>query len=396
MTDIDAKVNMSLDEIIKMEKKEKKRKPVTTNGKGGAPRIRPPGNGNVARGRGRAGRSGKQTAAAGNQKKGQAWRLQRNQNNVQGGFVKKRYNKNNPGTLVRSRSNISLNRIGAVPKNVSSVRGGFISRRGRGGRYTLNRTKNRTNLTFAQGGFFTGAKGLLKRTNSMPNLRDPTSVHNRLGYQSPAQVAYRNRVKRATQLLLQRQNQRQNLSNEFRVPQAGKPLTTLQQRALERRQQILTSQRRFNTGGLRSDQILRAQRRAQYEQKLMRMNTARMNTNSNVNFMCTLGNEYSPGIRQRSLSLSQNQTGSMNNLRQLPRGRSPITQTVQNLNMVGRSPMFGRQHARSRSRSRSRTRNIPANDSREKVDDRTFSEMIYSISYNLGVTGRTLNDRFSF
>jgi len=37
------------------------------------------------------------------------------------------------------------------------------------------------------------------------------------------------------------------------------------------RQQILTSQRRFTTGGLRSDQIARAQRRAQYEQKLMRM-----------------------------------------------------------------------------------------------------------------------------
>ena len=50
-----------------------------------------------------------------------------------------------------------------------------------------------------------------------------------------------------------------------------KSLTSLQQRALERRQQILTSQHRFNTGGLRSDQIVRAQRRAQYEQKLMRL-----------------------------------------------------------------------------------------------------------------------------
>lgn len=55
------------------------------------------------------------------------------------------------------------------------------------------------------------------------------------------------------------------------MPLAGKSLTTLQQRALERRQQILTSQRSFNTGGLRSDQIMRAQRRAQYEQKLIRM-----------------------------------------------------------------------------------------------------------------------------
>lgn len=58
----------------------------------------------------------------------------------------------------------------------------------------------------------------------------------------------------------------------LQVPQAGKPLLSLQQRnAIERRQQILTSQRRFTTGGLRSDQIARAQRRAQYEQKLMRL-----------------------------------------------------------------------------------------------------------------------------
>jgi hypothetical protein len=38
-----------------------------------------------------------------------------------------------------------------------------------------------------------------------------------LGYQSPAQIAYRNRVKRAKLLLLQRQNQRLNLQNQFRV-----------------------------------------------------------------------------------------------------------------------------------------------------------------------------------
>lgn len=63
---------------------------------------------------------------------------------------------------------------------------------------------------------------------------------------------------------------------------------------------------------------------------------------------------------------------------------------------VGRSPMFGRQRSRSRSRSRSRTRNAPSSDARPDVDDRTFSEVMYSLSGNLGVTGRTLNDRFSF
>lgn len=55
------------------------------------------------------------------------------------------------------------------------------------------------------------------------------------------------------------------------MAQTGKALLSMQPRTLERRQQILTSQRRFTTGGLRSDQIARAQRRAQYEQKIQRM-----------------------------------------------------------------------------------------------------------------------------
>ncbi|XP_012257902.2 putative mediator of RNA polymerase II transcription subunit 29 [Athalia rosae] len=407
MSEIDAKVNMSLDEIIKMEKKDKKnKKTAATNGKGGGVK-RNRGGGARGRGnfRGRGARNVKQNGIPG--KTSQSWRLNRNQNQnlVQGGYVKQRFNKN--GGLTRSRSNLNLNRV--MPKN--NTRGGLISRRGRGGRAGgLNRSRSRTNLTYIQGGFYTNNNGnnannnknLLKRTNSLPNLRDPTSVHNRLGYQSPAQIAYRNRVKRAKQVLLQRQNQRLNRSNDFRMPQAGKPLTTLQQRALERRQQILTSQRRFSTGGLRSDQIVRAQRHAQYQQKLMRMNAARINTSPNVNFMCTLGNNYTRGMRQRSMSLSRNQGGSANNLRQLPRGRSPFRQTMQSLNMIGRSQLFAQPQqqqqrpSRSRSRSRSRTRNVPIADSGADVDDRTFSEVMYSLSGNLGVTGRTLNDRFSF
>ncbi|XP_046480085.1 uncharacterized protein [Neodiprion pinetum] len=401
MSEIDAKVNMSLDEIIKMEKKDKKNKKTTPpNKKGNIKRNRA---GNVrGRGgfRGRGARNANQNGTPA--KASQSWRLNRNQNQniVQGGYVKRRYNKN--GGLVRSRSNLNLNVKRGGPNN--TTRGGLMSRRGRGGRAGLNRSRSRINLTFTQRGFYTGNnnnnnnKNLLKRTNSLPNLRDPTSVHNRLGYQSPAQAAYRNRVKRAKQVLLQRQNQRLNHPNEFRLPQVGKSLTTLQQRALERRQQILTSQRRYNTGGLRSDQIVRAQRRAQYLQKLMRMNTPRMNTGQNVNFMCTLGNDYVREIRQRSMSLSRNQGGNVSNLRQLPRGRSPFRQSMQSLNMVGRAPLFAQQQrrSRSRSRSRSRNRNIPIADPGTDVDDRTFSEVMYSLSGNLGVTGRTLNDRFSF
>lgn len=377
-----------------MEKKEKKKKAGTASGKAGAnKRTRGSTRGRSGlRGGGRGARVKRNVATA---KKEQPWQAgqnnnnnNNNNNNVRGGFVRKRYKKNTG--LTRSRSNLTLNQK-------PNTRGAFNVRRGRGNRFGLTRSRSRTNLTFTQGGFFTNNKTPLKRTNSLPNLRDPTSVHNRLGYQSPAQIAYRNRVKRAKQLLLQRQNQRLSLQNQFRVPQAGKSLMSLQQRSTERRQQILTSQRRFTTGGLRSDQIARAQRRAQYEQKLMRMNSSRLNTNSNVNFMCTLGNEYSPSTHQRPLTLAPSRNGNaVNSLRPLPRGRSPFRQSVQSLNMVGRSPIFGRQRSRSRSRSRSRTRNTPSSDTGADVDDRTFSEVMYSLSGNLGVTGRTLNDRFSF
>ncbi|XP_011882336.1 PREDICTED: uncharacterized protein LOC105570030 [Vollenhovia emeryi] len=314
--------------------------------------------------------------------------------NARGGFARNRFKK--PGNLVRSRSNLSLN------QKASGARGGtFNVRRGRGGRsgrFGLTRSRSRTNLTYNQGGFFTSNKSPLKRTSSLPNLRDPNSVHNRLGYQSPAQIAYRNRVKRAKQLLLQRQNQRLTLQNQFRMAQAGQKsgLLSMQPRTLGR-QQILTSQRRFTTGGLRSDQIARAQRRAQYEQKLIRMNSARLTPTPNVNFMCTLGSEYIPtATRQRPLTLAQSrQPATIGTLRQLPRGRSPYRQSAQSLNMIGRPPLFGRQRSRSRSRSRSRTHNTTASDSSGDVDDRTFSEVMYSLSGNLGVTGRTLNDRFS-
>lgn len=199
-----------------MEKKEKKKKTAAANGKPGAKRNR----GSAVRGRagfrGRGGARIKRNNVGIVLKKQQQniWQ-QRGANNSNarggGGFLKNRYKKN----LVRSRSNLSLNQK-------TSPRGGgaFNTRRGRGGNRFgggLTRSRSRTNLTFNQGGFFTGKSSVMKRTSSLPNLRDPTSVHNRLGYQSPAQIAYRNRVKRAKQLLLQRQNQRLSLQNQFRV-----------------------------------------------------------------------------------------------------------------------------------------------------------------------------------
>lgn len=386
---------MSLDEIIKMEKKEKKKKNAANGKTGGPKRNRGPVRSRTGfRGRGaRIKRGNVGIIAKKQQQQQQIWqRNANNTNNIRGNFVAKNRFKRNLGNLARSRSNLSLNQK-------TNARGAFNVRRNRNNRFSgLTRSRSRTNLTFNQGGFFTNNKSPLKRTSSLPNLRDPNSVHNRLGYQSPAQIAYRNRVKRAKQLLLQRQNQRLNLQNQFRLAQTGqKPLLSMQPRTLGR-QQILTSQRRFTTGGLRSDQIARAQRRAQYEQKLMRMNSARLTPTPNVNFMCTLGNEYTPSaIRQRPLTFTQSRpTATIGNMRQLPRGRSPYRQSVQGVNMVGRAPLFGRQRSRSRSRSRSGTHNTTTSDSSGDVDDRSFSEVMYSLSGNLGVTGRTLNDRFSF
>jgi len=160
--------------------------------------------------------------------------------------------------------------------------------------------------------------------------------------------------------------------------------------------------------------------------------SARLTPTPNVNFMCTLGSEYIP-TRQRPLTFTSRQPATIGSPRQLPRGRSPYRQSAQNLNMVyifclkllkvylyfsyltfisnrlrsflwmidfnlkfqvGRAPLFGRQRSRSRSRSRSRTYNTTTSDSSGDIDDRSFSEVMYSLSGNLGVTGRTLNDRF--
>ncbi|KAL0132605.1 hypothetical protein PUN28_000398 [Cardiocondyla obscurior] len=371
---------------------EKKKKSAATNGKTGAKRNR----GTV---RGRGGFRGRGARIKRNvgpilKKPQQTWLRNANTaNNMRGNFARNRFKRN--GNLTRSRSTLSLN------QKANSARGGAYNvRRGRGNRsFGLARSRSRTNLNFNQSGFFTNNKSPLKRTSSLPNLRDPNSVHNRLGYQSPAQIAYRNRVKRAKQLLLQRQNQRLNLQNQFRMAQTNQKtsLLSIQPRTLGR-QQILTSQRRFTTGGLRSDQIARAQRRAQFEQKLMRINSARLTSTPNVNFMCTLGSDYIPtSTRPRPLTIAQNRTpAAVVNPRQLPRGRSPFRQNVQSLNMLqNRAPLFSRQRSRSRSRSRSRnTHNTAASDSSGDVDDRSFSEIMYSLSRNLGVTGRTLNDRF--
>ena len=197
-----------------MEKKEKKKKSGVSSVKGGLKKTRGAntrarGANSRARGGGRQARPGlkKQNTAGFN--KTPAWK--RSPGKVRGGFVRKRYNKRGGG-LIRSRSNLALNSTFKT-----NTRGGFgANRRFAGNKFGLNRSRSRTNLSFGQGGFFTN-RSPLKRTNSMPNLRDPTSVHNRLGYQSPAQIAYRNRVKRAKQLLLQRQNQRMNLQNDFSV-----------------------------------------------------------------------------------------------------------------------------------------------------------------------------------
>lgn len=231
-----------------MEKKDKKKKAVAAKGKvgvggkGGAKRNNrnpngPRGNNanNVRRGglqnRGIV-KNIKANLPLTKKRRLQQQKQQKQQSqNVAVGFVTKRFNnkkknkKNNASVvsngLVRARSNTAINRLknnGNVNNNLANARGAFATRRVTAAKFGLTRSRSRTNLVApTTKRFFSNNKGTLKRTNSMPNLRDPTSVHNRLGYQSPAQVAYRNRVKRAKQLLLQRQNQRMQTPNDYRV-----------------------------------------------------------------------------------------------------------------------------------------------------------------------------------
>lgn len=124
------------------------------------------------------------------------------------GGLKRSQSKTN---LKKSTSQNQLNQVNNKKKttNLTSRRPARINNPAvANGKVGLTRSKSRTNITTSTLKRVLTTKGL-KRTSSLPNLRDPLSVHNRLGYQSPQQVAYRNRVKRAKQLLLQRQSQRQ-------------------------------------------------------------------------------------------------------------------------------------------------------------------------------------------
>lgn len=93
--------------------------------------------------------------------------------------------------------------------------------RGRGGfRGGMNRSRSRSNVRYGARPLFTTngfQMGSLSRTNSMPDLSNPNSVHSRLGYQNSNQIAYRNRVKRAKNTLLQRQNKALLMHNALSV-----------------------------------------------------------------------------------------------------------------------------------------------------------------------------------
>lgn len=92
--------------------------------------------------------------------------------------------------------------------------------RGRGGFRGNSRSRSRSNVRYGPRPSFTTngfQMGSLNRTNSMPDLTNPNSVHSRLGYQNPNQIAYRNRVKRAKNTLLQRQNKALLMQNALSV-----------------------------------------------------------------------------------------------------------------------------------------------------------------------------------
>ncbi|XP_058803024.1 uncharacterized protein LOC131670966 [Phymastichus coffea] len=399
MADVEEKVNMSLDDIIKMEKKKKINAKTKRGGGPGGPggaqrgrrgrsasRVNMRGRGNMqrtrSRSRSRVRQNGNQTFSG---KRGQWNRFPHNR-----GGQNRRFNNQNYSNLTRSRSNMSLNRMNM--NNQRGNRGGFGPRRG--GRFGgMTRSRSRTNLSYNKPTFLANKRGgFLKRTSSMPNLSDPSSVYNRLGYQSPAQIAYRNRVKRAKSVLLQK-NKVMRMANAL--------MLTPPRNNLSPKQPV----RRNSIGSLHSDQLMRAQRRSQYEDKLYRASNARVNSAA-MNFYNSMNAAtYAPMRQHPAMALYpstiQNNSIGITQRQMQRRGRSPFRK---NLQPVKQEPGFQRSRSARRNRSRSRSRSRPAPSRRNSVmnlmdndyEDRSFSEVMYSLSNNFGITGRTLNDRFSF
>ncbi|XP_014225349.1 CLK4-associating serine/arginine rich protein-like isoform X1 [Trichogramma pretiosum] len=429
MADVDAKVNMSLDDIIRMEKKKK----AMNNKRGGGGGNK---SGNNRNNRARSSSRGRKNQQQQHRSRSQARgggqnnyrgrsnsRHRNNQYNKRGQW--RRYGQNLRGkrfsngslgrnSLSRSRSNVTLNRIGlrTNSRGRSTSRATYQIRRGS---FNMNRSRSRSRGRFNQyddgigeyndynsdypgdyEGGYDDPSNFLKRINSMPNLSDPGSVYSRLGYQSPAQMAYRNKVKGAKNTLLQSQHKAYRMQNALQVPNIMPPLSFNN-----------TSPRQYNTATIRAEQLLRAQRRAAYEQKLMRINALQQRgTPEPINYLEDL-NEYAQRHPAMSLyTASPTQSSTASNER---RGRSPFRRTLPlkepklepNYSGPLRSRSASRtRRTRSRSRSRSRARQGSGVNSislvnDDEIEDRSFSKAMYSLSDNFGVTGRTLNDRFS-
>ena len=110
----------------------------------------------------------------------------------------------------RSRSNTSLNRSGS--RGRSRTRATYPTRRG--GKFVA-RSRSRSRNRMMNYGLPPPA--YLQRTNSMPNLSDPGSVHSRLGYQNNAQMAYRKRVNHAKNTLLRSPNKNFRMQHALSV-----------------------------------------------------------------------------------------------------------------------------------------------------------------------------------
>ncbi|XP_014219734.1 uncharacterized protein DDB_G0287625 [Copidosoma floridanum] len=352
MAEVEAKVNMSLDDIIKMERKKRSNSQGPYNhqynqrgGGGGGYRGRGQnnrGNNMMRNNRGTMNHynnrnnyhnynnnynrnnvmnnNNNNNGNRGNYRGGGPYRRY-SQNGVRGGFVQKRYNNYNNYNYVpyhqtnlrRSRSSVSLNRMsqyngpmGYSNKSYSPRRGGGGGGEnwggGGGGRYRQSRSRSRINYQ-NNSNYSSPTRSYLQRTNSLPDLRDDdaSSVYDRLGYQNTsAQTAYRNRViKNALQLSPSRKS----------LPPQGR-------------------QRRYSAGSIRSDQILRAQRRAQYEQKLMRVNAARAKAIP-IDYMSSL-NEY---VSKQHPSLALYQSQNSLNARQM-RAKSPYAQSLKSFQTI--------------------------------------------------------------
>lgn len=133
---------------------------------------------------------------------------------IRGGFITKKKFNNRPNKIAvqgnkqkMMRMNLNnTNQIRQQNNQNNQNRGIMNQNRGMMNQRARSRSRSRSRVNLMNNKM--QQQKPMKRTNSLPNLRNPLSIHNRLGFQTAKQLVYRNRVKKAKQVLLKRQNKK--------------------------------------------------------------------------------------------------------------------------------------------------------------------------------------------